>query len=140
MTVQSKKEAKRLEIIKEMKKYSDNNGNIDLTRLRKENNKVYSKISYYFGSIDEALIECGLNAAYKSKNEASGAPLSRKTLRNALAYDMLVDLREKHTLEEIGNKYGCSRAYINQLYQSLHKIFGENQEETNKAVETNTTL
>jgi hypothetical protein len=119
---------KKEEIIAVMENFKDANGNIDLTKLRNEKKNVYNQISYYFGSIDEALVEAGLEAI-NSKDAAKGAPLNRKTLRNALAYDMLVKLRDEYTLEEIGKRYGVSRAHINQLFQSLSKTFGNKEDE-----------
>ncbi|MNR64416.1 hypothetical protein D3C85_1870560 [compost metagenome] len=47
------------------------------------------------------------------------------TLRNALAYDRLVELRKNHTLEEIGEIYGgVSRAHVRQLLESLELSVG----------------
>lgn len=126
MTINERRKLKQQEIINVMLQYKDEFGNIDLSRLRKENDKVYNRISYYFGSIDNALIACGSGSqATKDDNivqkAAKGAPINRKILRNELAYDMLVELRKKHTLEEIATRYGCTRAHVNQLFQSLAK-------------------
>ncbi|MDF2534121.1 MAG: hypothetical protein K0R18_278 [Bacillales bacterium] len=117
--MEDKREQKKAEIIVEMNKYRDSNGNIDLTKFRQEMPKVYSRISYYFKSIDQALVEA-------NGGGTAGAPINRMTLRNQLAYDYIKFLREekKQTLEEIGNRYGVSRAHVNQLYQSLGKTFG----------------
>lgn len=119
-----KREKKKQEIIGIMLKYKDEFGNIDLSRLRKEDSKTYNKITYYFGSIDEALAESGFQSSKDGSQVANGAPLNRKTLRNELAYDMLVQLRKEHTLEEIAQKYDCTRAHVNQLLQSLRMSVG----------------
>lgn len=120
--MEDKREQKKSEIIAVMKEYKDSHGNIDLTKLRQDMPKVYARIPYYFGNIDQALIE--------ANGGTSGAPVNRLTLRNQLAYDMLKYMREEKrmTLEEIGQKYGVTRAHVNQLYQSLGKTFGDEQE------------
>ncbi|MNL99724.1 hypothetical protein D3C76_02110 [compost metagenome] len=121
--MEEKREQKRSEIIAVMKQYADENGNIDLTKLRMEAPKVYARISYYFGSIDQALIE--------AQGGTSGAPINRMTLRNQLAHDHIKYLREerKMTLEEIGGIYGVTRAHVNQLYKALGKTFGTQEKE-----------
>lgn len=135
MTTRSERhEEKKMEIIEFMKQYKDENGNVDLSRLRKEEPKVYAKIPYYFGSIDQAVIELLTDSSEEIKLSAKGATINRKTMRNQLAFDMLNILREKYTLEEIGKMYGVSRAHVNQLYQSLAKSLGvtkENKKENN---------
>lgn len=121
--MEEKREQKRSEIIAVMKTYADENGNIDLTKLRTEVPKVYARISYYFGSIDQALIE--------AQGGNSGAPVNRMTLRNQLAHDHLKYLKEdlKLTFEEIGNRYGVTRAHVSQLSKSLEKTFGNKEQE-----------
>ncbi|AEO93825.1 gp580 [Bacillus phage G] len=134
MSKNAKHELRRQEILEVMGKYKDEFGNIDLSRLRKEDNKTYNKISYYFGSIDEALIACGSQNTEEERGADKGAPVNRKTLRNELAFDMLTQLREKYTLEEIAQSYGCSRAHVNQLFQSLAKSVGAANKEDNEDV------
>lgn len=125
MTVQNeRRNQKKNEIIETMQQYRDEHGNIDLGRLRKEDRSTYNLISYYFVNIDNALIAAGSSNSEYSKEVAKGAPVNRKTLRNELAYDMLAELRGKHTLEEIAQRYGCSRAHVNQLFQSLSNSVG----------------
>jgi len=138
MTTQNeKREQKKQEIIEEMMKFKDEYGNIDLTRLRKENDKLYNRISYYFKGMDNALMAAGATGkgGSNSSEPATGAPVNRKTLRNELAYDMLVQLREKHTLEDIAQRYGCSRAHVNQLFQSLSKTVGATEDQEDKFAE-----
>lgn len=127
--MEDKRDQKKAEIIQSMKRFADENGNIDLTRLRQEMPKVYSRIPYYFGNVDKALIE--------AQGGASGAPVNRLTLRNQLAYDHIKFLREdkRLTLEEIGNHYGVTRAHVNQLYQSLSKTFSLHEQDKNEATE-----
>lgn len=138
MTMNEKKLQRQQELIDIMLQYKDEHGNIDLSRLRKEDNKTYNKISYNFGSIDEALIACNANGLETNNIAAKGAPLNRKTLRNELAYDMLSELRKNNTLEEIAERYGCTRAHVNQLFQSLTASVGEirkSEENENSSVQ-----
>lgn len=129
MTTQNERSTqKKTEIIAVMNKYKDEYGNIDLSKLRKEDGATYNKISYHFDTIDKALIAAGAANSGQAKDLAKGAPVNRKTLRNELAYDMLVELRSKHTLEAIATRYGCSRAHINQLFQSLQSSIGSSRE------------
>lgn len=129
MTREQKRQMKKQEIIDIMTQYKDENGGIDLSALRKEDNKTYNKISYYFGSIDNALAECGVMNVVPSNSSDKGASLSRKTLRNELAYDMIATLRKNHTLEEIAQRYGCTRAHVNQLFKSLAVATGKGYED-----------
>lgn len=131
MTTNEKHNLKRQEIVKAMLKYKDESGNIDTTMFRKEESNTYNLISYYFGSLDNALSAAAsyngeeVIAVVDSGTEvAKGAPVNRKTLRNELAYDMLVELKSKHTLEQIATRYGCSRMHVSQLFKSLENSIG----------------
>jgi truncated hemoglobin YjbI len=117
------KEDKKQEIKNVVMKYAANNI-FDITKFREENSKIYATIPYYFGSIDKMLDEFGLIRIQKSKNKV--------TFRNRLAYDYLKELREKHTLEEIANMYGVTRALINQQYQALELTIKVEQIEQEK--------
>jgi DNA-directed RNA polymerase sigma subunit (sigma70/sigma32) len=55
----------------------------------------------------------------KLKEKLESKLNNKVTLRNRLAYDFLKELRSKHTLAEISQIYGVSRALINQQYQAL---------------------
>lgn len=124
--MEDKRERKRREILEVMRAYRDQYGNVDLTKLRRERPNVYSRISYYFGSIDGALEEF-INAEEGNAIPARasrGSSVNRLTLRNQLAYDMLEYLRRELTLEDIAVRYGVSRAYVNQLHQSLKRSVG----------------
>jgi hypothetical protein len=136
MKAADRREQKKNEIKEVMKRYQDEHGNVDLTKLRLEEPKVYRKIPYYFKSIDNALAEFnGVAAVSPIPNK--GGSINRLTLRNQLAWDMLKELREKHTLEEISSRYGVSRAHVNQLYQALSKSIGANENEEEIETETN---
>jgi hypothetical protein len=106
------KENKKNEIKNLVMQYT-NDKIFDISKFREENSKVYATIPYYFGSIDKMLHDFGLIKIQKSKLN------NKVTLRNRLAYDFLKELRSKHTLAEISQIYGVSRALINQQYQAL---------------------
>lgn len=103
---------KKQEIINLVQKYTDNNI-FDIKEFRKQHPKVYSSIPYYFGGINALLEELGVVKVQKSQQS------NNVTLRNRLAYDMLVELRKDNTFENIANKYGVSRASVSQLFQAL---------------------
>ena len=103
---------KKTEIANAITKYVSD-GIFDISKFRTENPKLYAKIQYHFGGVDNVLDELGLVRVQKSKQK------NRITFRNMLAYDRLKELREKYTLEEIGKIYGVTRASVNQLYQAL---------------------
>lgn len=106
------KDDKKQQIIDSIMEYA-NNGVVNISEFRKENPKLYAALPYYFGGINSLLDELGLVKVQKSQQK------NKVTLRNRLAYDMLVELRKNYTLEQIANKYDVSRALINQLYQAL---------------------
>ena len=103
---------KKQQIIDVIMKYTEN-GIFDITEFRKNNPKLYAALPYYFGGVNSLLEELDLVKVQKSQQK------NRVTLRNRLAYDMLVELRKSNTLEQIATKYDVSRASINQLYQAL---------------------
>ena len=114
---------KKQQIIETVKEYTET-GIFDITTFRKENPKLYASLPYYFGGINSLLDELGLVKIQKSQQK------NKVTLRNRLAYDMLVELRKTNTLEQIATKYDVSRASINQLYQALElSIKAENVKE-----------
>lgn len=106
------KDDKKQQIINSVMQYVDN-GVFDVSEFRKVNPKLYAALPYYFGGINSLLDQLGLVKVQKSQQK------NKVTLRNRLAYDMLVELRKTQTLEQIANKYDVSRALINQLYQAL---------------------
>lgn len=103
---------KKQEIIDLVKEYTTDNI-FDITRFRKDHPKLYSSISYYFGSINSLLEELQVVKIQKAQQS------NRVTLRNRLAYEMLVELRKTHTYESIAQKYNVSRSSISQLFQAL---------------------
>lgn len=115
MTSKDKMVDKRAALVDLMKNYVNEQGSIDITKFRLENPTEYALLPHYFGGVNSAIDQCGWIKVVKTK----GRQGSRATLRNQLAYDMIKDLRKKNTLEVIGNKYGVSRAAINQLFKAL---------------------
>ena len=83
-----------------------------ISEFRKDNASDYAKIAYYFGSINNMLKELKLIKINSSST-------NKMTLRDSLAYDLLVILKNHYTLEEIAEKYGVTKALVNQLSQSL---------------------
>ncbi|MNV54170.1 hypothetical protein D3C71_1463440 [compost metagenome] len=135
MTKAERHHTKKHEIIGLLSQYRDENGNVDMTKFREDQSSAYTRIPYYFGSVENALQQLHLVASGNSIGK--GSPTNRLTLRNELAYDRLVDLRKNHTLEEIGTMYGgVSRAHVNQLFQSLDISVGAKRREKQSA-ETN---
>lgn len=106
------KDDKKQQIIDTVMQYVDN-GVLDVSKFRKANPKTYAALPYYFGGINSLIDQLGLIKVQKSQQK------NKVTLRNRLAYDMIVELRKTNTLEQIANKYDVSRALINQLYQAL---------------------
>lgn len=120
------REAKRQEILAVAKNYKDEStGTINLTQLREDHKTIYDKISYYFQGMDNFLKEID---AIRSNQEA-GISANKKIVRNKLAYDMLVHLREdkKMSFEEIGNQYDVSKMYMSKLFRELKELF-DNEE------------
>lgn len=113
MTQADKKQAKKQEIIKVAEQFRDERGNIDLAKMRTEQGKVYSKISYYFGNIDNFMAEA--NNGESIQFNASSA------IRNQLAFKRISYLRDEKKLsyEELGQMYDKTRMYMSKLYRSL---------------------
>ena len=103
---------KKDEIINIVMQYVDD-GVLNITKFRKERPKTYAALPYYFGGINSLVEQLGLVKVQKSQQK------NKVTLRNHLAYDMLIELRKTNTLEQIAAKYNVSRALVNQLYQAL---------------------
>ena len=93
-------------------KYVSNGNEFNISEFRKNNASDYAKIAYYFGSINNMLKELKLIKINSSST-------NKMTLRDSLAYDLLVILKNHYTLEEIAEKYGVTKALVNQLSQSL---------------------
>lgn len=100
-------------LLKLMSKYADDDV-LDISKFRNENPKEYNKLSYYFGSIDEAI-----KAGNWVKKRYANNSTNNLTLRNKLALMKLNELYEKYTYEEIGIKYNVSKAAVSQLHKSL---------------------
>lgn len=122
--------SKRQDIVELAKKYLDKNGNIDMTKFRKEQSSAYSRLAYYFNGVN-GLLEA-ITPFSREENEQEeeyevkkatgrGCPINAQSVRNELAYDMLKLLRKNHTFHEIGEIYGVSRAHVHQLEQVLQK-------------------
>ena len=111
---------KKEHIIKSMEAYVDANNRIDITKFRLENSSDYSLLSHYFGSVNAAIESCGWIKLQKSKSSTKGSTM---ILRDKLAYDMLSNLRKKHTFEEIAQMYNVTKPAISQLYKALQAGF-----------------
>jgi hypothetical protein len=113
-----KLQEKKDEIYSLMKNYIDENGTIDLGAFRKNHGSTYGLIPHYFGSIEKALLELNLVKITPARNRSNKNDIS---LKDKLSLDMLNLLRETHSFEEIGSKYGVSRALVSQLQKALLK-------------------
>lgn len=133
-TKTERQEQQRREILDLMSKYKDVHGNVDMTEFREKEHSAYSRIPYYFKTVEGALQALNsIGDDSESKIAAKGSPTNKLTLRNALAYDHLVELRKNHTLEEIGKMYGnVSRAYVRQLMESLEMSVGARRKEASE--------
>ncbi len=108
----SSAKTKKEQLVELMEEYV--NGNIiDISKFRNENPNDYALLSHYFGSVNEAIEKNGWVKIQRRGKQGT------VTLRNKLAYDMLKQMREHHTLEEIAQKYGVTRPGVNQLYKAL---------------------
>lgn len=116
MSRKNTKQSRQDEIKETIMKYAENNV-LNISEFRKNNPKMYATIPYYFGTIDSLLNEMGL---VKTQKQAK----NKVTLRNRLAYDHLLYLRSKYTMEEIAETYNVSRALINQQIQALELLIG----------------
>lgn len=104
-----------------MKKYTKNDC-FDISAFRQQHNKEYMLIPHYFGSVNKAMEELNMvkltNGIIKE-----GKPL---TLRDSLAYDRILELRNQgYTYEDISKQYGVSKV----LVSKLHKVLDEKQME-----------
>ncbi len=112
---------KKKEIIDLAKRYIAHDGKINMSAFRKEQPSAYSKLNYYFNGVSGLIKQINPNSAEEKRKKATGrgCPINAQSVRNELALDMLLLLRENYTLEEIGKMYGVSRAHIHQLLQVM---------------------
>ena len=111
----SKRDLKRKELRDLIMSYSNDNG-FDITKFRKENKKEYNLIPHYFGSINEAMNELNLVKMVTGTVKEG----NKLTLKDALAYDRIKQLRESgKTFEEIANQYGVSKMLVNRMFTVL---------------------
>lgn len=117
MTQEEKRFAKRKEIMDIAEKFRDERGNLDLSQLRQNKPKVYASISYYFGSIDQFMVD--VNADKTSSVELSS--VKPTAIRNQLAFERLNHLRVEKDLsfDVLGKQYDKSRMYMSKLYRDL---------------------
>lgn len=110
------KNKKQTDLLELMSKYVTDDV-LDISKFRNENPKEYNKLSYYFGSIDDAI-----KAGNWVKKRYANNSINNLTLRNKLALIKLNELYEKYTYEEIGIKYNVSKAAVSQLHKNLLNI------------------
>jgi hypothetical protein len=112
---------KKQEIVEMAKKYLDNEGKINMGAFRREQRKAYSRLNYYFNGVEGLLKEINplITESMNKKASGRGCPVNAQSVRNELAFDMLLLLRKNHTLAEIGEMYNVSRAHIHQLLQTM---------------------
>lgn len=109
---------KRTHLTDLMKKYVNEQGSIDITAFRLENPTEYALLPHYFGTINNAIEQNGWVKVVKTKGQQG----PRARLRDQLALYALRELRKKHTLDQIGEKFGgVTRAAVGQLYKALEK-------------------
>jgi hypothetical protein len=110
-------------IVELAKTYLEKDGKINMSAFRKENPSIYTRLHYYFNGIDGLIKEVSPQTLEDSsrKSNGRGCPVNGNSVRNELAYDMLLLLRKNMTLHEIGQIYGVSRAHIHQLLHAIEK-------------------
>lgn len=119
------KENKKQKIIESVNEFVKN-GVIDMTKFRNDYPSIYATLPYYFGGVNKMLDELGLVKIQRSPQK------NKMTLRNRLAYDMLVELRKTNTLEQIAARYDVSRALVNQLHKALESSIDTNETDKQK--------
>jgi hypothetical protein len=114
---------KKQKIVDLAKRYIKQDGTLDMSNFRKEQPSSYSRLNYYFNGVSGLIEQINPNkdiVKEKVKRASGrGCPINAQSVRNELAFDMLLLLRENHTLEEIGKMYNVSRAHIHQLLQVM---------------------
>lgn len=121
MSSEQKREDKRQEILAIAQGYKDQTGGINLAKLKEDHATIYPKISYYFQGMDNFLKAMGV----VKTNLDAGISVNKNIVRNRLAYDMLVHLREdqKMSFEAIGKKYNVSKMYMSKLFREMKELF-----------------
>jgi hypothetical protein len=122
---------KREQLIDAAKEYIADN-KLNLSTLRKENNSLYVRICAVFDNIDDfknaiAPIECVYSKdraerrTFRSNAHILGVEIV--SLRNELAYEKLVELRETMSYEQIAKRYGLSKQGVYDLYVRLSEQY-----------------
>lgn len=121
LRVKLRRENMKSEILEYGKMFINKEDNtFNTTEFKNANSYYYTKISYYFGTWADFYEELGVEkkSQQKVKEKLKAAVVKRKTasVRNALASEMFLQLREQGlTYEEIGRRYGVSKQLIYQL-------------------------
>ncbi len=102
---------KKEELLKSLREFSKEDNSINISEFRKQCKNEYFLLSHYFGNVDNAVSEAGLIKINKRNKELS--------LRDKLALEALMILRESYTLEQIGIKFGVTKVTIGKLYKVL---------------------
>lgn len=108
-------------------------GKLNLTELRQQNKSLYVRICAVFENIDDFKravepIVCFYNRRKQPEVERSDKHLPAvdiASLRNELAFQKLIELRETNTLEQIASKYGVTRQAVHQLHNVLSEFYAE---------------
>lgn len=109
---------KKEELIKLMSQYVDEDKCFDITRFRQNHSSEYSLLPHYFGGVNKAIDELGWIKVIK-RNGKNG---ETATFKDVLAYKMLEQLRDEHSLCEIAKQFGVTKSLVRQLHLSLKKI------------------
>lgn len=118
---------KKVELTDLMKRYVDEDNCIDIAQFHVENQKAYSLLPHYFGSVNNAIADNGWIKITRPQH----IKINTVSLSDQLAYDMLETMRNKGmTYEQIAGKYGVSKAAISQRHKALQKA-------TSKAINNN---
>lgn len=117
-----KNENTKERILALLKTSKDTDGRIDIGEFRRKNPSEYALLNHYFGSVTAAVdMVQGVKVARTQR---------RVTLRDSLAYERLVQLREDNTLDDIAKERGVTRMAINQLFHALEASVKEAEAES----------
>lgn len=92
----------------------DDKGTLNITKFRNLHRPEYSKLSTYFGSVDDAMAAVGAIKVTSQK--------TTPTLVQQLAYAYLQKESKIKHVAEIAREFNVSRAGMNQLFKRLEKL------------------
>jgi hypothetical protein len=130
---------KRDKIVEAAKQFI-HDGQLNLSKLRRENISLYVRICAVFDSIDDFKelikpIECVYVKERTNRNKVrydTNLPdIENRSLRNLLAFEKLSELHNVMTYEQISSKYDVSKQAVHELHKRLNEFFHSRLTDTN---------